>query len=172
METARSRQIQARQFESRLQQLLSRAAVFFEESERVAAERKIADAELELAVAELRDLDLWLKQENDRKQYKQAGQSPVIEARNRVELLSSRHDVRAAEVKKAEAQSAFTLQSLRRVERLEKSAAVAKEDLEKASDAHRIGEAELAAKKRLLQEAESQLSRATSQLRTIESSAP
>ncbi len=172
MKRAQSRQIQARQVESRLHQLLSTAAVSVEESERVVAERRIADAELELATAELRELDLRLKQENDRKQYKQAGQSPVIEARNRVELLSCRQDVRVAEVKKAEARSAFTLQSQRRVERLEKSSAVAKGDLEKASDAHRIAEAELAAKKRRLAEAESQLSQARSEVRTSESSAP
>jgi serine/threonine protein kinase len=172
VERARSRQIQAQQVESRLHQLLSRAAVSDEESERVVAERKIADLELELAAAELRELDLRLKQANDRKQDKQVGQSPVIEARNRVELLSCCQDVRAAEVKQAEAQSAFTLQSLRRVERLEKSAAVAKEDLEKAADAHRIAEAELAAKKRRLEEAESQLSLARSQLRASESLAP
>jgi multidrug resistance efflux pump len=169
---ARSRQIQALQDERRLRQLLSRSANSPDEFDRAVAERTIADAELELAAAGLRELDLRLKQENDRKQEKPAGQSPVIEARNRVELLSCRRDARAAEVKKAEAQAAFTLQSLRRVERLEKLAAVAKEDLEKASEAHRIAEAELAAKKSRLEEAESQLSQARSQLRASESSAP
>jgi serine/threonine protein kinase len=172
VESARSRQIQALQVESRLHQLLSRSAVSVGESERVVAERTIADAELELAAAELRELDLRLKQENDRKQYEQVGQSPVIEARNRLELLSCRRDARAAEVKKAEAQSAYTVQSLRRAERLEKLAAVSNEDLEKASDAHRIAEAELAAKKSRLEEAESQLSQARSQLRASKSSAP
>jgi hypothetical protein len=173
VERARSRQIQALQNESRLHQLFSRrSASSAAEFDRALAERTIADAELELATAELRELDRRLKQENDRKQEKPAGRSPVIEARNRVELLSCRRDARAAEVKKAEAQSEFTLRSLRRVERLEKLAAVPKEDLEKASDAHRIAEAELAAKKSRLEEAESQLAQARNQLRTSESSAP
>jgi multidrug resistance efflux pump len=171
VERARSRQIQALETERRLHQLSSRSANSAAELDRAVAERTIADAELERASAELRELDLRLRQENDRKQEGPAGRSPAIEARDRVALLSCRRDARAAEVKKAEAQAAFTLQTLRRAERLEKLAATPKEDLEKASDAHRIAEAELTAKKGLLAEAESQLSQARSKLRASEAAA-